>query len=80
MPCDAFKDIAPLNLVLQKGNEQLCLTTYVHLSRSKLENLMAGELKRFKEENFDDMVFKAQQQTLSLPPSARLQSAETSFG
>ena len=33
---------------------------------------MAGEMKRFKEENFDDMACKAQQQTLSLPPSVRL--------
>ena len=80
---DVFKAIAPLNLVLQTVNEQLCLTdvkTYVHLTRSKLENLRAGETKWFKEENFDDMVRKAQQQTLSLPPSARLRSADTSFG
>ena len=63
---DAFEAIAPLNLVLQTGNEQLCLTdvkTNVHLTRSKLENLRAGESKWFKEENFDDMVCKAQQQT-----------------
>ena len=40
----------------------------------------AGETKWFKEENFDDMVCKAQQQTLGLPSSARLQSADTSFG
>ena len=45
-----------------------------------MENLRAGETKWFKEENFDDMVRKAQQQTLSLPPSARLRSADTSFG
>ena len=72
---DVFKAIAPPNLVLQTGNEQLCLTdviTYVLLTRSKLENPMAGEMKRFKEENFDDMACKAQQQTLSLPPSVRL--------
>ena len=79
---DVFKAIAPPNLVLQTGNEQLCLTdviTYVLLTRSKLENLMAGEMKWFKEENFDDMACKAQQQTLSLPPSVRLWSADTSF-
>ena len=46
----------------------------------KLENLQAGETKWFKEENFDDMVRKTQQQRLSLSPSARLQSADTSFG
>ena len=40
----------------------------------------AGKTKWFKEENFDDMVCKAQQQTLGLPSSARLQSADTSFG
>ena len=45
-----------------------------------MENLRAGETKWFKEENFDHMVCKAQQQTLSLPPSAGLQSADTSFG
>ena len=80
---DVFEAIAPLNLVLQTGNEQLCFTdvkTYVHLTRLKLENLRAGEVKWFKEENFDDMVLKAQQQTLSLPPSARLRSVDTSFG
>ena len=80
---DVFEAIAPLNLVLQTGNKQLCLTdvkTYVHLTRSRLENLMVGETKWFKEENFDDMVLKAQQQMLSLPPSARLRSADTSFG
>ena len=79
---DVFKAIAPPNLVLQTGNKQLCLTdviTYVLLTRSKLENPMAGEMKRFKEENFDDMACKAQQQTLSLPPSVRLGSADTSF-
>ena len=73
---DVFEAIAPLNLVLQTGNEQLCLTdvkTYVHLTRSKLENW-------FKEENFDGKVCKVQQQTLSLPSSARLRSADTSFG
>ena len=78
-----FETIAPLNLVLQTGNKQLCLTdvkTYVHLTRSKLENLRTGETKWFKEEKFDDMVHKAQQQKLSLPQSARLQSADTSFG
>ena len=72
---DVFEAITLLNLVLQTGNEQLCLTdvkTYVHLTRSKSENLTAGETKWFKEETFDDMVCKAQQQTLSLPPSARL--------
>ena len=73
---DVFETIAPLNLLLQIGNEQLCLTdvkTYVlHLTRSKLENLRAGETKWFKEENFDDMVHKVQQQMLSLPPIARL--------
>ena len=72
---DVFEAIAPLNLVLQTGNKQLCLTdvkTYVHLTRSRLEN--------FKEENFDDMVLKAHQQMLSLPPSARLRSADKSFG
>ena len=50
---DVFEAIVPLNLVLQTGNEQLCLTdvkTYVHLTRSKLENLRAGETKWFKEE------------------------------
>ena len=80
---DVFEAIAPLNLVLQTGNEQLCLTdvkTYVHLTRSKLENLMAGQMKRFKGENFDDKVCKMQQQTLSLPSNARLRSADTSFG
>ena len=74
---DVFETIAPLNLLLQIGNEQLCLTdvkTYVlHLTRSKLENLRAGETNWFKEENFDDMVHKVQQQMLSLPPIARLQ-------
>ena len=78
-----FETIAPLNLVLQTGNKQLCLTdvkTYVHLTRSKLENLRTGETKWFKEEKFDDMVHKAQQQKLSLPQSARLRSADTSFG
>ena len=45
-----------------------------------MENLRAGETMCFKEENFDDMVCKVQQQTLSLPPSARLQSADISFG
>ena len=83
MQRDVFEAIAPLNLVLQTGNEQLCFTdvkTYVHLTRLKLENLRAGEVKWFKEENFDDMVLKAQQQTLSLPPSARLRSVDTSFG
>ena len=73
---DVFETIAPLNLLLQIGNEQLCLTdvkTYVlHLTRSKLESLRAGETKWFKEENFDDMVHKVQQQMLSLPPIARL--------
>ena len=54
--------------------------TYAHLTKSKLENLTAGETKWFKEENVDDMVCKAQQQTLSLPSSARLRSADTSFG
>ena len=80
---DVFKVIAPLNLVLQTRNKQLCLTdvkTYVHLTRSKLENLRAGKTKWFKEKNFNDMVCKAQQQMLSLPPSARLQSTDTSFG
>ena len=79
---NVFEAITLLNLVLQTGHEQLCLTdikTYVHLTRSKLENLMAGETKWFKEENFDDMDCKAQQ-TLSLLPSARLWSANTSFG
>ena len=78
-----FETIAPLNLVLQTGIKQLCLTdfkTYVHLTRSKLENLRTGETKWFKEEKFDDMVHKAQQQKLSLPQSARLRSADTSFG
>ena len=73
---DVFETIAPLNLLLQIGNEQLCLTdvkTYaLHLTRSKLENLRAGETKWFKEENFDDMFHKVQQQMLSLPPIARL--------
>ena len=80
---DIFKATAPLNLVLQTDNKQLCLTdvkTYVHLTRSKFENLTAGETKWFKEENFDDTVCKAQQQMLSLPPSGRLLSADTSFG
>ena len=79
---NVFEAIAFLNLVLQTGNEQLCLTdvkTYVHLTGSKLENLKAGETKWFKEENFNDTVCKAQQQMLSLPPSARLRSADTSF-
>ena len=49
-------------------------------TRSKFENLTAGETKWFKEENFDDTVCKAQQQMLSLPPSGRLLSADTSFG
>ena len=83
MPRNAFEAIAPLNLVLQTGNKQLCLTdvkTYVHVTRSELENLRAGETKWFKEKNFDDMVCKTQQQTLSLPPSARLRSADTSLG
>ena len=67
-----FETITPLNLVLQTGNKQLCLTdfkTYVHLTRSKLENLRTGEMKWFKEEKFDDMVHKAQQQKLSKSPS-----------
>ena len=68
---DVFEAIAPPNLVLQTDNKELCLT-YVSLTMSKLENLRAGETKWFKEENFDDMVGKALQQTLSLPPSARL--------
>ena len=80
---DVLEAIAPLNLVLQTGNEQLCLIdvkTSVHLIRSKLENLRTGETKWFKEESFDDMVCKAQQQRLSLPPNARLGSVDTSFG
>ena len=80
---NVFEAITLLNLVLQTGHEQLCLTdikTYVRVTRSELQNLMAGETKWFKEENFDDMVCKAQQQTLSLSPSARLWSANTSFG
>ena len=50
---DVFKVIAPLTLVLQTGNEQLCLTdvkTCVHVTRLKLESLTAGEMKWFKEE------------------------------
>ena len=80
---DVLKAIAHLNLVLQTGNKQLCLTdvkTYVHLTRSKFENLRAAKTKWFKEENFYDMVCKAQQQTLSLPPSTRLRSADARFG
>ena len=80
---DVLEAIAPLNLVLQTGNEQLCLIdvkTSVHLIRSKLENLRTGETKWFKEESFDGMVCKAQQQRLSLPPNARLGSVDTSFG
>ena len=80
---DVFKAIIPLNLFLQTGNEQLCLTyvkIYAHLTRSKLENLRAAEVKWFKEENFDDIVCKVQQQALSLSPSARLRYADTSFG
>ena len=50
----------------------VCLKYFVNNCKSKLENLRAGETKWFKEEIFDDMVHKAQQQTLSLPPSARL--------
>ena len=83
MQRDVFEAIAPLNVVLQTGNKQLCLTdvkTYIHLTRSKLENLKTGETKWFKEEKFDDIVRKAQQQKLSLPQSARLRSADTSFG
>ena len=48
---NVFKAIPPLSLVLQTGKEQLCLTdikTYIHLTRSKLENLVAGEMKCFK--------------------------------
>ena len=37
-------------------------------------------MKWFKEENFDGKVCKVQQQMLSLPSSARLRSADTSFG
>ena len=61
---------APLNLILQTGNGQLCLRdvkTYIHLTKSKLENLRTGETKWFEEEHFDDMACKAQ-------------SADTSFG
>ena len=46
----------------------------------KIGKSNAGETKWFKIENFDDMVCKGQQQTLSLPPRARLRSADTSFG
>ena len=72
---DVFEAIAPLNLVLQTVNEQLCLTdvmTYAHQSMSKLENLRAGETKWLKEENLDDMVHRVQQQMLRLSPCARL--------
>ena len=80
---NVFEAKTPLNSVLKTDKEQLCLTnvkTYVHLTISKLENLNADETKWIKEETFDDMVHKVQQQTLSLPPSARLRSADTSFG
>ena len=65
-------DVIPYssNLILQTGNGQLCLRdvkTYIHLTKSKLENLRTGETKWFEEEHFDDMVCKAQ-------------SADTSFG
>ena len=45
-----------------------------------MENVRADETKWFKEQNFNDMVCKTQQQALNLPPSVRLRSANKSFG
>ena len=79
---DVFDAIAPLNLVLQTNNKQLCLAdvkTYVQLTKSALEKLSTGERKWFTQENFDNKVCKAREQMLSLPPSSRLRSADENF-
>ena len=71
---DVFAAIAPLNLVLQKSHESLCLSdikTYVEKSQNSLQNLLDNKCPWFVKSNFDELKQNALEQIGSLPLSAK---------